>query len=78
MFPVQNRHEVEERKEVYYKLIALCAVRKRERNDREQVILFIVPKCKLESEEISYNTVESRGELISDGRPACKRLLHRL
>ena len=56
-------------------LVALYDVRKRERNGREQVIIIIVPKFKLESEEIFYDTVETRGELSSNSRPAFKRLL---
>ena len=72
LFHVQIRDEVEERKAVKYMFVTLCDVRKRIRNGREHVI---VPKFKLESEEIFYDTVEIRGELISDGRPACKQML---
>jgi len=56
-------------------LVALGDVRKRVRNGREQVIVIIVPKFKLESEEIFYDTVETRGELSSNSRLAFKRLL---
>ena len=55
--------------------VAVCDVRKRIRNGREQVIVVIVPKFKLESEEIFYDTVETRGKLSSNSRPAFKRLL---
>ena len=54
-------------------LVALCDVRKRVRNGCEHVI---VAKFKLESEEISYNTVEAHGEPSSNIRPGFKGLFY--